>query len=154
MDRIDRRRGDGRFVITDYKSGSKNPFTKKDRFGEGRIVQHLLYLLMVEARLKETLALAPQVAVFRFLFPTTRDQGESVVLSREELEERMDVLEDLCSVAESGCFASTDTARDCDWCDYTLICGDTGAQARRMAAKLQEGDDPRLDPIRRLRGYL
>jgi ATP-dependent helicase/nuclease subunit B len=154
VDRIDRRRGDGQFVITDYKSGSKTPFTGKDRFGEGRIVQHLLYLLMVEARLIQTLALAPPVAAFRFLFPTSRDQGESVVLSREELEERMDILEDLCHLAESGCFAPTDTADDCTWCDYTLICGDTGAQARRVAVKLQEGDDPRLDPMRRLRGYL
>ncbi len=154
VDRIDRRNSDGRFVITDYKSGNKKPFTGKDRFKEGRIVQHLLYLLMVEARLKETLALAPSVAAFRFLFPTIRDQGDSVVLSREELEDRIDVLEDLCCLAESGCFAPTDTADDCTWCDYTLICGDTGAQARRVAVKLQEGDDPRLDPMRRLRGYL
>jgi hypothetical protein len=94
------------------------------------------------------------VAGFRFLFPTIRDQGESVVLSREELEDRIDVLEDLFCLAESGCFAPTDTADDCTWCDYTLICGDTGAQARRAAVKLQEGDDPRLDPMRRLRGYL
>ncbi len=154
IDRIDRRRSDGRFVITDYKSGSRTPFAGKDSFNEGRIVQHLLYLLMVEARLKETLALAQPVAGFRFLFPTIRDQGESVVLSREELEDRIDVLEDLCCLAESGCFVPTESAEDCRWCDYALICGDTGAQARRIAVKLQEGDDPRLDPMRRLRGYL
>ena len=154
VDRIDRSSSDGRFVITDYKSGNRKPFAQKDRFKEGRIVQHLLYLLMVEARLKETLALAPPVADFRFLFPTIRDQGESIVLSREELEDRIDVLEDLCSLGESGCFAPTDSANDCTWCDYTLICGDTSAQAQRIALKLHEGDDPRLDPMRRLRGYL
>ena len=153
VDRIDRRSSDGQFVITDYKSGSKKPFERKDRFNEGRIVQHLLYLLMVEARLIQTLALAPPVGAFRFLFPTTRDQGESVVLTKEELEERMDVLEDLCSLAESGCLAPTDTSDDCTWCDYTLICGDTRYQVKCIADKLA-GDDPRLDPMRRLRGYL
>ena len=153
IDRIDRRRSDGRFVITDYKSGGSRWYTDKDRFHEGRLVQHLLYILMVEARLKETLALAPQVAAFRFLFPTSGAQGEAVLLTRDELTDRMDVLHSLCDLAGSGCFTPTDHSNDCRWCDYTLICGDTVFQAKGIARKL-EGDDERLDPLRKLRGYI
>jgi ATP-dependent helicase/nuclease subunit B len=152
IDRIDQRRSDGRFVITDYKSGGSRWYTHKDRFHEGRLVQHLLYILMVEARLKETLALPPQVAAFRFLFPTSSAQGESVLLTSEELTDRMDVLHDLCDLAGSGCFTPTDEPDDCRWCDYSLICGDTAFQAKGVAAKL-EGNDGRLDPLRKLRGY-
>ncbi len=139
-------------MVTDYKSGSSWLYTQKDPFHQGRVVQHLLYLLMAEARLKETQALHPPVTAFRFLFPTTRAQGEDVLLSREILEEGIGVLEDLCDLARTGCFVPTDNARDCGYCDYVLVCGDVARQAVRMAAKL-EGDDDRLDPLRRLRGY-
>jgi ATP-dependent helicase/nuclease subunit B len=153
IDRIDRRRSDGRFVITDYKSGGSRWYTQKDRFHEGRLVQHLLYILMVDARLKEALALAPEVAAFRFLFPTSAAQGEAVLLTRDELTDRMDVLHNLCDLAGSGCFTPTDHPDDCRWCDYTLICGDTVFQAKGIVRKL-EGDDERLGPLRKLRGYL
>ena len=153
IDRIDRRRSDGCYVVTDYKSGSSWLYTRKDRFQEGRVVQHLLYILMADARLKETHALAAPVAAFRFLFPTPKTQGESVLLTREELEAGMEVLTDLCDLAQSGCFIPTDNSKDCKWCDYKLICGDVQAQARRIVAKL-EASDERLDPMRKLRGYL
>jgi ATP-dependent helicase/nuclease subunit B len=153
IDRIDRRRSDGCYVVTDYKSGSSWLYTRKDKFQEGRLVQHLLYILMADARLKETHALAPPVAVFRFLFPTPKTQGESVLLTREELEAGMEVLTDLCDLAGSGCFIPTDNSKDCSWCDYKLICGDVESQARRIVAKL-EAFDERLEPMRKLRGYL
>jgi hypothetical protein len=76
-----------------------------------------------------------------------------VVLTREELTERLDVLLNLCDLAESGCFLPTDHPDDCRWCDYALICGDTGFQARCVAGKL-EGDERKLTPMRKLRGYL
>jgi hypothetical protein len=107
---------------------------------------------MVDARLKETLALPPQVAAFRFLFPTSSAQGEDVLLTREELTDRMDVLLSLCDLAEAGCFTPTDQPDDCRWCDYTLICGDTRYQAKCIAGKLA-GDDESLEPLRKLRGY-
>jgi ATP-dependent helicase/nuclease subunit B len=152
IDRIDQYRRDGTYVITDYKSGSAWAYTQKDKFREGRVVQHLLYILMVDARLKETLALPPQVAAFRFLFPTSSAQGEDVLLTREELTDRMDVLLSLCDLAEAGCFTPTDQPDDCRWCDYTLICGDTRYQAKCIAGKLA-GDDESLEPLRKLRGY-
>jgi ATP-dependent helicase/nuclease subunit B len=153
IDRIDRRKSDGQFVVTDYKSGGSRWYTQKDRFHEGRLVQHLLYILMVDARLKETLALPSQVAAFRFLFPTSSAQGEGVFLTREELTDRMDVLFSLCDLAESGCFTPTDQPDDCRWCDYTLICGDTSYQAKCIAGKLAGDEDP-LEPLRKLRGYI
>ncbi|MEE8384859.1 MAG: PD-(D/E)XK nuclease family protein, partial [Dehalococcoidia bacterium] len=152
IDRIDRRKSDGAFVITDYKSGSNWLYTRKDPFHQGRVVQHLFYILMVESCLTQDAGHAARVAAFRFLFPTVQTQGEGVLLTRETLEEGREVLAHLCDLAGAGCFLPTDDDGDCKWCDYALACGDTASQALRMAGKLK-GDDPALDPMRKLRGY-
>ncbi len=152
IDRVDRRRSDGAFVITDYKSGSSWLYTGKDPFHKGRVVQHLLYILMAESCLTPTTGAAARVAAFRFLFPTAQTQGEGLILTRETLEEGSQVLAHLCDLAGAGCFTPTDNASDCKWCDYALVCGDTAAQALRVAEKLK-GSDPGLDPMRKLRGY-
>ena len=152
IDRIDRRRSDGAFVITDYKSGSNWSYTRKDPFHQGRVVQHLLYTLMAEQCLLQTAGAPARVAAFRFLFPTVQTQGEGLLLMRETLEEGREVLVNLCDLAGAGCFLPTDDAGDCKWCDYALICGDTASQALRVTEKLEKGD-PRLDPMRKLRGY-
>jgi ATP-dependent helicase/DNAse subunit B len=73
IDRIDRRKNDGAFVITDYKSGSNWLYTRKDPFHQGRVVQHLFYILMVESCLTQDAGHAVRVA-FRFLFPTVQTQ--------------------------------------------------------------------------------
>ena len=151
IDRIDRRRSDGAIVITDYKSGSNWLYTRKDPFHQGRLVQHLLYICMVEKCLTDT-GTAAHVCGFRFLFPTLQAQGEGVFRTRETLEEGRTVFADLCDLAGEGCFPPTDDEGDCRYCPYALACGDTAAQARRISEKLR-GDDPMLAPMRRLRGY-
>jgi ATP-dependent helicase/nuclease subunit B len=152
IDRIDRSRSDGTFVITDYKSGSNWLYTRKDPFHQGRVVQHLLYILMAESCLGESLGSQARVAAFRFLFPTAQAQGEAVLLTRETLESGREVLAHLCELAGSGCFVPTDDDNDCKYCDYSPACGNTASQALRVAAKLA-ADDPVLDPMRKLRGY-
>ena len=116
------------------------------------MVQHLLYILMTEKCLVEAVGGTARVAAFRFLFPTAQAQGEAVFLTREALEDGMNVLARLCDLAGSGCFVPTDDDNDCKYCDYSPACGDTAAQALRVAGKLA-GDDPVLDPMRKLRGY-
>jgi ATP-dependent helicase/nuclease subunit B len=160
IDRVDRSRSDGTFVITDYKSGSNWLYTRKDPFHQGRVVQHLLYILMAESCLGESIAhedgqsarSQARVAAFRFLFPTAQAQGEAVLLTRETLESGRQVLAHLCELAGSGCFVPTDDDNDCKYCDYSPACGNTASQALRVAAKLA-ADDPVLDPMRKLRGY-
>ncbi|MDT8396542.1 MAG: PD-(D/E)XK nuclease family protein [bacterium] len=152
IDRIDRRKSDGAFVITDYKSGSNWLYTRKDPFNQGRVVQHLFYVRMAESCLARSAGHNARVVAFRYLFPTAQAQGEAVLLARETLEDGREVLAHLCDLAGSGCFVATDDAGDCKWCDYALVCGDTASQALRVAAKLA-GDDPALDPMRKLRGY-
>lgn len=152
VDRVDKRLSDGAYVITDYKTGSNWNYKQKDPFRKGRVVQHLLYMLAVEQCLAEAGEENARVAAFRFLFPTVQAQGEDVPFERETLEEGREVLGRLCDIAGAGCFAPTDDADDCRWCDYALICGDTTTQAVRMAAKLA-ADDPALAAMRKLRGY-
>jgi len=152
IDRIDRRKNEDTFVITDYKSGSNWLYTRKDPFHQGRVVQHLFYILMAESCLTQSIGHTARVAAFRFLFPTVQTQGEGVLLTRETLEEGREVLTHLCDLANTGCFPPTDDDGDCKWCDYALACGNTASQALRVAGKLK-GDDPTLDPMRKLRGY-
>jgi ATP-dependent helicase/nuclease subunit B len=152
IDRIDKRISDGAYVITDYKSGSNWLYTQEDPFYQGRVVQHLLYIMAVEQSLAESGEKDARVAVFRFLFPTAQTQGEDVPFERETLEEGREVLKHLCDIAGAGCFAPTDDADDCRWCDYALICGDTSSQALTMAGKLS-GHDPAFTAMRKLRGY-
>jgi len=152
IDRIDRRISDGAYVITDYKSGSTWLYTRKDPFCQGRVVQHLLYVLAVQQCLVEAGEPRARVAAFRFLFPTAQTQGEDVVFEREKLEKGREVLGLLTDIAGAGCFTPTDDADDCRWCDYTLICGDIAAQALAMTEKLA-GGDPNLTAMRKLRGY-
>ena len=152
IDRIDRRKSDGAFVITDYKSGSNWLYTRKDPFNQGRVVQHLFYILMAESCLAQGAGDTARVATFRYLFPTAQTQGESVLLTREALEGGREVLAHLCDLAGAGCFPPTDDDSDCKWCDYALVCGDTPSTALLAAEKLA-GSDPVLDPMRKLRGY-
>jgi ATP-dependent helicase/nuclease subunit B len=139
-------------VITDYKSGSNWAYRQKDPFLQGRVVQHLLYTMAVQQCLVEAGEEGARIAAFRYLFPTAQAQGEDVQLTRETLEEGREVLGHLCDIAGAGCFAPTDSADDCRWCDYALICGDTASQALRMTVKM-EGGDPNLIAMRKLRGY-
>jgi ATP-dependent helicase/nuclease subunit B len=152
IDRIDKRVSDGAYVITDYKSGSTWLYKQKDPFRQGRVVQHLLYVLAVGQCLKDAGEPGARVAAFRFLFPTAQTQGEGVVFEREQLEDGLEVLENLCDIAGAGCFTPTDEANDCGYCDYALVCGDIASQALAMAEKLS-GGDPALAAMRRLRGY-
>jgi ATP-dependent helicase/nuclease subunit B len=152
VDRIDRRMSDGAYVITDYKSGSNWLFKQKDPFNQGRLVQHLMYVLAVGQCLIDAGEPDAKIAAFRFLFPTAQTQGEDVVFEREKLEEGREVLGHLCDIAGAGCFTPTDDVNDCSWCDYSLVCGDIASQAQAMSAKLA-GGDPNLLAMRKLRGY-
>jgi ATP-dependent helicase/nuclease subunit B len=143
---------DGAYVITDYKSGSNWLYKQKDPFNQGRLVQHLMYVLAVGQCLIDAGEPDAKIAAFRFLFPTAQTQGEDVVFEREKLEEGREVLGHLCDIAGAGCFTPTDDVNDCSWCDYSLVCGDIASQAQAMSAKLA-GGDPNLLAMRKLRGY-
>jgi hypothetical protein len=59
---------------------------------------------------------------------------------------------DLCELLGSGCFVATDSAKDCEYCDYSLICGDVEAVTTASCAKLGNAENKLLEPFRRLRG--
>lgn len=150
LDRVDRVNGPGNeFVVWDYKTGGSWSYRQSPPFNQGRVLQHFLYMEIAAARLRELYGSARMRASGYFL-PGHRGAGERFGYSPEELEPGRAIVADLCRLAGSGTFLSTDNAGDCLFCDYQPICGDCEAVAQ--SAKLKTSDPvPLLDPYRRLR---
>jgi ATP-dependent helicase/nuclease subunit B len=159
IDRIDRIAGNepNRFEIWDYKTGTTWKYTQTPQpFWEGRVIQHALYLLAMNARLralKEDLPGA-KVARFGFFFPSDKAHGERIEYSPEDLQGGRDVLARLAKIAARGAFlATTRHDLDCYHCDYQDVCGDVAAVASASTRKLAEPANTILQPYRELRVY-
>jgi ATP-dependent helicase/nuclease subunit B len=157
IDRVDRIAGTDDLAIWDYKTGSSWKYTQTPQpFWEGRVVQHVLYLLAMNARLaalKEELPGA-RAARFGFFFPSEKAHGERIEFAPEALEAGTDVLGRLARIAARGAFlATTRHDLDCEYCEYQDICGDVAAVASASARKLAEPSNTILEPYRELRGH-
>ena len=103
IDRIDRKvehNPDDRpvFQIYDYKSGGYvKPYDPPDRYAQGRLLQHVLYMVVVETVLKEHFGRDAVVDEFRFLFPGYRTHGRAVPFARAIVEPGIAVVETLCA---------------------------------------------------------
>jgi len=164
IDRIDelltnpsRRTARRRFVAWDYKTGSawrymENGKRRREPFYGGRVVQHYVYVVLAESRLKERVSRDALVEAFGWFFPTVRDHGERVLWKVHELAEGQRVISDLCQLAASGVFSFTDDAGDVKWSDYWSAFGDVEEAVEALKRKLANPQNEMLEPFRRLRG--
>ncbi|MHC4107776.1 MAG: PD-(D/E)XK nuclease family protein, partial [Planctomycetota bacterium] len=130
IDRIDRKRagisGDApAFLIMDYKSGSyTKSYDPPDIFGQGRLVQHVLYMVVAQSVLRARFGPEAQVDEFVFFFPGVRTHGRPIPHGRMIVPEGLQVIEKLCRLPAQGAFPATDDTEleDCRFCDYRGAC--------------------------------
>ena len=153
IDRIDQLGDESshEFAIWDYKTGSSNRYKRSDPFRQGRIIQHVLYLAMVQQVLRKTLDPKATVSTFGYFFPGVRGWGNRVAWSSDELSEGQAVLQRLCQTISSGSFAATDQCEDCRFCDYQAVCGDYQAVTAASKDKLANQENASLQSFRELR---
>jgi ATP-dependent helicase/nuclease subunit B len=159
IDRVDRVRGADANVLTvwDYKTGGTWKYQQERLpFWEGRVIQHALYLLVMNARLKAmgNAFAGARVEDFGFFFPSEKGGGERITLGRADLEGGASVLSELARIAANGAFlATTQPQDDCTFCKFRAVCGDVEAVGRASDRKLQNRSSAILEPLARLRGY-
>jgi len=143
------------FAIWDYKSGGTWKYQQNPRpFWKGRVIQHILSIMVMNARLKAIAAEMPDARVdrFGFFFPSERSAGERIEFTSEELARGTDVLAKLAGIAARGAFlATTRDDLDCNFCEYQSICGDVTKVASASNRKLSAPANAILEPYRNLR---
>ncbi len=143
------------FAMWDYKTGGTWKYTQNPRpFWQGRVVQHALYLLVMNARLKAMGKdfLGARVDGFGFFFPSENGGGERIQFTPVELEKGAAVLGRLARIAANGAFlATTEHDKDCSFCDFRAICGNVRAVASASERKLTTPSNAILEPYRELR---
>jgi hypothetical protein len=157
IDRVDQvpRAGANVFAIWDYKTGStwKYELTPQP-FCQGRIVQHILSIMVMNERLKAMAEDIPgaQIDRFGFFFPSEKGGGERIEYTPAELDQGSLVLARLARIAATGAFlATTRHDLDCSFCDFQAICGDVAAVALASKRKLSDTSNAILEPYRNLR---
>jgi len=157
IDRVDQVGGAGAnvFAIWDYKVGGTWKYRQEPRpFWEGRVVQHALYVLVMNARLKALRKDFPGARVdeFGFFFPSETAGGERIEFIPRDLEKGAGILHRLARIAANGAFlATTQDDKDCSFCDYRQICGNVAALASASDRKLTTLSNVILEPYRELR---
>ncbi|MDX9755179.1 MAG: PD-(D/E)XK nuclease family protein [bacterium] len=157
VDRIDRIGSKREYIVWDYKTGGTYKYQRKSKenappFNQGRVIQHLLYVLMVQQCLREKISPQAVVKKFGFFFPGVKGKGERLEWTPDELMAGLNILHTLTRIVATGAFIQTDSVEDCTSCDYRLICGDPEQIAQRSAAKLANDLNTRIRPFRDLRG--
>ena len=152
IDRVDQVQGAdaNAFAIWDYKTGGTWKYEQAPQpFWEGRVVQHILSILVMKARLKAIAQQVPGAKIdrFGFFFPSEKGAGERIEYTPAELEQGSDVLARLARIAATGAFlATTRHDKDCSFCDFQAICGDVAAVAAASTRKLANTTNALLSP--------
>lgn len=151
VDRVDR--GPDGPEIIDYKTGSSRRFSEGTGvYHGGRRLQHVLYLLSMEALRGE------RVVGMTYLFPGSSGRNERRSYGRDELRDGGALVGRLLDLVREGRFLPTDNPDDCRFCDYAGICRVTGEgdqlqspPARWTASRL--GVEPELAGFREVREW-
>ena len=151
VDRVEGGRGD-EYELWDYKTGSTYGYDPADPFRGGRRIQHALYAVMAQARLREVMGPGARVARFGYFFPAAKAHGERIAWTAEELGDGGRVLGCLCDLLRTGCFPMTDDPGDLTFSDFAAAHGDVARAAADINRKLGNPDNTVLRPLRRLRG--
>ena len=159
IDRIDRtgpRDGSGQtqsYSVWDYKTGrAGDRYKTNPPFNQGRILQHFLYLSAAEVILPRLFGPLATTAEFGYFFPGEKGAGERLRYKPARMMEGRQIVLDLCKLLGSGCFVATNSSKDCDYCDYSPICGDVEAVTSASCAKIRNAKNTLLEPFRKLRG--
>ncbi len=136
IDRVDQLR-EGSFSVWDYKISSGYGYDVRDPFRQGRRVQNILYLMMIEKALREQIDSRAVVERFGYFFPSVKAHGWRVEWKDDQLRPGAMVLARLCAAISEGAFPATDDSSDCAYCDYRACCGDLEETTRRSKELLQ-----------------
>lgn len=150
VDRVDQL-GEDRYAAWDYKSGSGFGYEQDDPFRQGRRVQSILYVTMIQQALRQHVSVHSRVERFGYFFPSVRALGLRMSWNARALEGGLPVLERLCESIESGCFPATNKLDDCTFCDYRPICGDVQQVTAQSDRWLRQSLGDGLSPFRELR---
>jgi ATP-dependent helicase/nuclease subunit B len=119
-------------TVIDYKTGVVRDIAGTGTFSGGRRLQHALYALVAEARLRRN------VISGEFHFPTMRGQNEIVAFDRLRIAGVSALLAHLLDGVASGSFVPTDRSDDCKYCDYAEVCRAREAGFGEMASPLAD----------------
>ncbi|HEV3022910.1 MAG TPA: PD-(D/E)XK nuclease family protein, partial [Pirellulales bacterium] len=148
IDRVDET-GPLRYAVWDYKVGGGHGYDPVDPFRQGRRVQSVLYLRMIETALRDNVDSQAIVERFGYFFPGLRTHGLRIAWSADQLQSGLATLERLGSLVTEGAFSATDDAGDCRYCDYKPICRDVQRVTSQSKSLLEQDD---LVPLRHFRG--
>jgi RecB family exonuclease len=140
------------FDIWDYKSGRAPSGRDDDPFDQGRRVQNILYVLMVEARLAAA-RMAGHVRSFGYFYPGREEHGLRTQWPAARLEGGREVLARLCEMIAAGAFPPADEDRENLRSDFAAAFGDADAAAGAMKRKLANLENAALAPMRELKGF-
>ncbi|UMZ73685.1 PD-(D/E)XK nuclease superfamily protein [Natranaerofaba carboxydovora] len=152
IDRVDED-AEGRYLALDYKTGSTYSYSEQKYYQGGRQLQHALYALALEEKLKE---LYPdreiEVRGGGYIFPTVKGEGDRYIryYCLEDKEDFLALLDNLLGIMNKGDFVMTDDENDCKFCDYPLVC-ERGRYSEVLA--LLHESEPELELLRQVRNY-
>jgi len=87
-----------------------------------------------------------------YYFTSYRGRGERIKYRPADLDNQgRKILASLSGMVIRGAYPATTDDKDCTYCDYKKICGDTKKLAARMKQMLKECHDEKLDSMRSLR---
>ncbi|MBD3168527.1 MAG: hypothetical protein GF307_03520 [candidate division Zixibacteria bacterium] len=145
--------GNGKLLaVWDYKTGSKWGYDPENPFREGRRIQSVLYLQMLNAHLK-TVKPESYAATFGYYFVSKREHGERIIWGSEDLGGGSDLLQNLCDMIAKGCFPFTDDAKaDTRYSKYIFSSGNKNDLSEMTIRKMGNPENLTLKPFSRLRG--
>jgi ATP-dependent helicase/nuclease subunit B len=137
------------YKIMDYKTGKSMKYKKSEYFAGGTMLQHALYAMAVEQKLRST-GTDPDAEVITssYVFPTVRGMGEEVQLVQNRRADLSKILTHMLQGMEQGLFPPTQDSGNCRFCDYQEVCGN---HAELMKDKLD--DKERLTAILEVNRY-
>jgi PD-(D/E)XK nuclease superfamily len=150
VDRVDEL-GPGRYSILDYKVGSGYGYDRVKPFRQGRRVQSILYLRMIETIMREKLDPSARVEQFGYFFPGVRAHGLRIHWDAAVLAPGLAILDRLCSTIAAGAFVATNNKDDCSYCDYRTICRDVDRVTAQSKVLLERDDLIPLKAFQELR---
>jgi CRISPR/Cas system-associated exonuclease Cas4 (RecB family) len=129
VDWIERHVQSGALRITDFKTG-RSPKEYPAHVGGGAYLQPLLYALAVEYHLKQ------EVKFSRLYYCTQRGNYEVVPMTPSE-RAKVDVRHALAIIDEAiekGSLLAAPAAKQCEYCDYRVVCGPREEERTRRKA--------------------
>jgi len=154
IDRVDRVGAGDEFTVLDYKTGSSRRHEKlMGGTLQGRVIQHGLYLDIVQAVLMREVSVDARAVSFSYFFPGTKARGTRIVLAASDVMGWRATASALCDVVSRGCFLATQEADDCMFCDYKVVCGDLPGVHSASRRKIDNTRESSLDPIREVKRH-